>query len=119
MRSSAPAVKNSGSGLDRSSAATGPKNNAQGELHALEVGLHALRSGLEPKAYAEAVGQPRTSIQTRYNAARVASETDIGLASWKDRWSHLAEVHAAPRWLWAAVVDAMPDTVERGDVTPA
>ena len=32
-------------------------NNAQGELHPLEVGLHPLRSGLQPKAYADRVGQ--------------------------------------------------------------
>ena len=50
-------------------------NNPQGELHPLEVGLHALKSGFEPKRYAELVGKPRRSIQTRFNAARVASET--------------------------------------------
>lgn len=91
-------------------------NNAQGELHPLEVGLHALRSGKEPKAYADLVGQPRTSIQTRISSARVAAETDIGLSG-KDRWSQLAEIHAAPRWLWHALVAAMLDQGWTVDVT--
>jgi hypothetical protein len=83
-------------------------------LHPLEVGLHALRSGLEPKAYSEAVGKPRTSIQTKVSAARVASETHVSLTDdVMDRWRHLAEIHAAPPWIWHALVDAMLSTKKK------
>jgi hypothetical protein len=72
--------------------------NAQGELHPLEVGLHALRSELDIKAYAERAGIPRTTLQHAVNAARVV--THVGHTSEQtNRWRHLAEIHAAPRWL--------------------
>jgi hypothetical protein len=37
-------------------------SNAQGELSALERGLHALNSGMDVKAYAGSVGRARTTI---------------------------------------------------------
>jgi hypothetical protein len=79
--------------------------NAQGELHPLEVGLHALGSGLSIRDYAKAQGRKPGSIQDRVEAAKVANTCrDIPTISLIDRWSHLAEIHAAPRWLWPALV---------------
>jgi hypothetical protein len=47
--------------------------NAQGELHPLEVGLHALGSGLTVRAYAERLGDRKKedSIGLRVHAADV------------------------------------------------
>lgn len=78
--------------------------NTQGELHPLEEGLHALGSGLDVKAYAAAIGKARTTLQDRVKAARVfQAVTDIRHDAIKDRWPHLAELHAAPAWLWPAL----------------
>ena len=81
--------------------------NAQGELHPLEVGLHALRSGLQPTAYAKQTGQSRRHTQTRVYAARVATKSGHDIVVLRDAWSQLAEIHAAPTWLWSALVEAM------------
>ena len=78
--------------------------NTQGELHPLEEGLHALGSGLSVRAYAERVGRKPTPIAMRMQAARVVQAcSDIGTAALKDRWNQLAEIHAAPSWLWPAL----------------
>lgn len=78
--------------------------NTQGKLHPLEEGLHALGSGLDVKAYAAAIGKARTTLQDRVKAARVfQAVTDIRHDAIKDRWPRLAELHAAPAWLWPAL----------------
>jgi hypothetical protein len=46
-------------------------NNAQGELSPLEIGLHALGSGLSQRAYAEQVGMAQTTLVHRWQAAEV------------------------------------------------
>jgi ParB-like chromosome segregation protein Spo0J len=70
-------------------------SNAQGELSALERGMHALRSGMEIRAYAADVGRKENTVGNEVKAARVASYvTDIG-DLWK-RFSQLVEIHAAP-----------------------
>jgi ParB/RepB/Spo0J family partition protein len=89
-------------------------SNAQSELTALERGLHALRSvekpeDLDVKAYAERAGRAkeRRTVQSEIMAARVAeAAADIGHAL-SDRFSQLVEIHAAPEWLWPALVEAM------------
>jgi hypothetical protein len=81
--------------------------NAQGELHPLEVGIHALKSGLDITAYAERAGAVRTTLQDKVKAARVyETVTDIRHEA-MNRWQHLSVIHAAPRWLWRALVAAM------------
>jgi hypothetical protein len=47
--------------------------NAQGELHPLEEGLHALGSGLSKAEYATKVGKGETTIQDRRQAAAIAN----------------------------------------------
>jgi ParB/Sulfiredoxin domain len=83
--------------------------NAQGELHPLEIGLHALRSGLPLLQYAKRAGisgdNERRYLAMKLNAAQVA--TAVGTHVPTDRWRHLAEIHAAPEWLWQALVSAM------------
>ncbi len=78
-------------------------NNAQGELSPLEIGMHALHSGLTIRDYAKGSGIAENTVGSRVKAARVASVTDIGDA---EKWSQLIEVHSAPRWLWRALVAA-------------
>jgi hypothetical protein len=65
--------------------------------------MHALHSGMELLAYAKQTGQGRRSTETRVYAARVATKAcpDIGVL--RNYWSHLAEIHAAPQWLWPAL----------------
>jgi hypothetical protein len=85
--------------------------NAQGELHPLEVGLHALQSGLSVPEYARRAGLTkdgeRRYLQQKTDAAHVVRCTGACAPDVTDRWRHLAEIHAAPPWLWSALVEAM------------
>jgi ParB-like chromosome segregation protein Spo0J len=78
--------------------------NSQSELLPLERGLHALRSGLDVKAYAETVGRARTTVHQEVYAARVAQSVPHVRNELHDRTRHLAELHAAASWLWPALV---------------
>lgn len=78
--------------------------NTQGKLHPLEEGLHALGSGLSQRDYAEKVGKGASTVQYRWQAAKVGSScTHMSAADLRDRWRCLAEIHAAPSWLWPAL----------------
>jgi ParB/RepB/Spo0J family partition protein len=80
-------------------------SNAQGELTALERGMHALHSKLDVKAYAKSARRARQTIDNEVRAARVAEAVpDIGHAT---RFSELIEIHVAPKWLWPSLVAAM------------
>lgn len=82
-------------------------SNAQGELSALERGMHALRSGMDIERYAEKVGRKRGTVRNEVYAAKVASAvSDIG-HDLADHFSQLVEIHAAPPWLWPSLVRAM------------
>jgi hypothetical protein len=81
--------------------------NAQGELSALEKGMHALRSGMDVKAYAASVGRARTTVQREAYAAEVASAVPIDGHELDQLSTHLVEIHAAPQWLWPALVRAL------------
>jgi hypothetical protein len=90
-------------------------HNAQSELHPLEVGLHALNSGLSVREYAERLGhKDHTKTARMRQAAEVRCHvaTDIDPAYWRC----LAEIHAAPKWLWGALAGEMSErewTVEQ------
>ena len=79
-------------------------NNAQGELHPLEVGMHALNSGLTGRDYAKASGMHEASLSERVRAARVAEAVMDVHNDMTRQWQHLSAIHAAPRWLWSALV---------------
>ena len=90
-------------------------SNAQSDLTALEHGLHALRvtekskHGRSVNAYAEAIGRNQAIVQREVYAAEVYREVmsrDITSVP-TDQPRHLAEIHAAPQWLWPALVHAM------------
>jgi ParB-like chromosome segregation protein Spo0J len=81
--------------------------NSQSELSALERGIHALKSGLDVKAYAKAVHEDRLKVQRRVMAARVAAVFDGEHASLAERWYQLNEIHAAASWLWPTLVGRM------------
>lgn len=82
--------------------------NTQSELHPLEEGKHAAESGMDLKAYAEAAGKARQSLQHKVYAWRVLSSVPhVGHADIRDQWRNLAEIHAAPEWLWPALVGQM------------
>jgi hypothetical protein len=76
-------------------------NNAQGELSPLEVGLHALHSGLSQTEYGKQMGLSQDSISLRMRAAKVADTTRVVNG---DLWRHLAEIKSAPEWLWRTSV---------------
>jgi uncharacterized protein YbjT (DUF2867 family) len=58
---------------------------------------------MDVKAYAESVGRARSTVHSEVYAAEVAEAVpDIG----NDRFAQLVEIHAAPEWLWAALVAA-------------
>ena len=81
--------------------------NTQSELHPLEEGKHAAESGMDLKAYAEASGKVRKTLSNKVMAWRVLSVADVGHELVRDSWSQLAEIHAAPQWLWTALVQQM------------
>lgn len=71
---------------------------------ALERGMHALGSGLDIKAYAESAGRRRQRVSNEVLAARVADAvTNVG-HELTNQFVALTVVHAAPRWLWLALV---------------
>src|SRR6516165_12272767 len=87
-------------------------SNNQGELTALERGLHALRSvvdgaKLDVKAYAAKAGRARQTVQNEVMAARVANAVPHVGHELVDRYKALVKIHAAPQWLWPALVEAM------------
>lgn len=81
--------------------------NTQSELHPLEEGKHAAQSGMDLKSYAEKAGKARTTLSTKVKSYRVMAVTDIGHDKARESWSQLAEIHAAPKWLWRAMVETM------------
>lgn len=89
------------------------KSNAQGELTALERGLHALHSGMSINAYADSVGRARRSVHNEVQAASVMEACAGAGTGLSDYFSHLTEIHAAPRWLWPALVEKIVADPER------
>jgi protein gp37/ParB-like chromosome segregation protein Spo0J len=81
--------------------------NTQSELHPLEEGKHATESGMDLKAYAEATGKKYDAMHQRVRAWRVLHVSNENRAEIRDDWRNLAEIHTAPRWLWAALVKVM------------
>jgi len=67
--------------------------------------MHALHSGQDVRAYADSTGRKRGVISNEICAARVAAAVQI--SGQEDRFSQLVEIHAAPNWLWPALVAAM------------
>jgi hypothetical protein len=84
--------------------------NAQGELHPLEEGMHALHAkaehGIDLKVYADKIGKNEKTLHTKVRAARVADNLDIEIDV-RSCWSQLAELHPAPRWLWRSLVSRL------------
>ncbi len=72
----------------------------------MEEGKHAAESGMDLKAYAERSGKVRKTLTTKVLAFRVMSVADVGHEAARDNWSQLAEIHAAPPWLWSGLVTA-------------
>jgi hypothetical protein len=62
---------------------------------------------MDLKAYAEASGKARTTLTDKVKAYRVMSVTDIRHDDAQAYWSCLAQAHAAPEWLWPALVSQM------------
>ena len=83
------------------------RSNAQNELTALERGIHALNSGMDVKAYAESVGRVRRTVHDEVLAARVVDAVAHMRHDLSDYFRHLTEIHAAPRWLWSALVEKL------------
>lgn len=78
--------------------------NTHGELTPLERGMHALKSGMSVRAYAERVGRAHKSVDNEVRAARVAASCAIGGTLVEA--TQLSEIHAAPSFLWPALVEA-------------
>jgi len=64
---------------------------------------------MEGKAYASAVSRSQRTVANEICAARVQTAVaDVGYkGDVSDRLSQLVEIHAAPDWLWPALVRAM------------
>ena len=81
-------------------------SNAQGELSAIERGMHALNSGMDVKAYADNAGRLYTTVHHEACAARVASAAS-GQHVLIGDFRTLVAIHVAPEWLWPALVEHM------------
>ena len=81
--------------------------NTQSELHPLEEGKHAAQSGMDLKSYAERAGKARTTLADKVKAYRVLDVTHVRHDQIREVWRNLAEIHAAPKWLWPAMVETM------------
>ena len=81
--------------------------NTQSELHPLEEGKHAAESGMDLKAYAEAAGKNEKTLHTKLRSWRVLANLHVEISQIRDSWRNLAEIHAAPQWLWPALVAKM------------
>ncbi len=80
--------------------------NTQSELHPLEEGKHAAESGMDLKAYAEKSGKGYRNLAYKRDAYQVMSVAHVCNDA-RDSWRNLAEIHAAPQWLWSALVAQM------------
>ena len=81
--------------------------NTQSELHPLEEGKHAAQSGMDLKSYAERAGKNGRTLHDKVKAWRVLANVHVHIESARDAWRNLAEIHAAPKWLWRAMVETM------------
>jgi protein gp37 len=85
--------------------------NTQSELHPLEEGIHALDSGLNGSEYARQSGKKQPEVARRVMAARVFKVMPCGITDPTSvDWRNLAEIHAAPQWLWTALVKQMVES---------
>jgi hypothetical protein len=62
---------------------------------------------MDLKAYANAAGKKYTTLYDKVKAYRVLAVTHMRNADARDQWRNLAEIHAAPEWLWPALVAQM------------
>jgi protein gp37/ParB-like chromosome segregation protein Spo0J len=97
-------------------------SNAQGELTALERGMHALHSvpegkTLDVKAYAGKVGRNARTVADEVWAAKVAVVVDVHNGNLADHFSQLVAIHAAPEWLWPALAAKLIEENWTVDVT--
>ena len=81
--------------------------NAQGELSPLERGMHALvainKVG-DIKAYSDATGRKRLTVQNEIHAARVARSACAHLPELLNCTNQLRDIHGAPESCWPALV---------------
>jgi len=80
--------------------------NAQGELSALERGIHALNSKMGVREYAASIGTSPTSVTFQRHAAEVFTHVNND-GDFTEKTRQLHEIHAAPSWLWPALVQRM------------
>ena len=67
--------------------------------------MHALHSGMSVRGYAESVGCSAGSIQKEREAAEVVGQCiNVDTASISNQFVSLSVIHAAPCWLWPALV---------------
>ncbi len=86
-------------------------DNAQSELLPLEEGMHALRSGIKQAEYAKKIGKEVSSLQPRWQAARVIEviekNININISEFAPVWLALSAIHVAPAWLWEELVGCL------------
>lgn len=93
--------------------------NTQSELHPLEEGLHALDSNMTIREYADKSGKGKSEIDRRKSAAEVMRACPhVGTTTEKkEYWRQIQEIHAAPNWLWSALVKQMLESCWTVQVT--
>ena len=77
----------------------------------MEEGKHAAESGMDLKAYAERAGKGYRTLYDKLRAYSVLAVLHVQNTDLRDSWRNLAEIHAAPEWLWSGLVKAMVDAL--------
>jgi ParB/RepB/Spo0J family partition protein len=81
--------------------------NTQSELSEIEIGRHAKESGYTQTEYSKTVGKSQQSVSLWIKAADVYHTCGTEHPDLSASWRNLAEIHAAPKWIWAALVEKM------------
>ena len=73
------------------------------------------QSGMDLKSYAERAGKSQRTLLDKVKAYRVLDVTHMRHDQIREVWRNLAEIHAAPKWLWRARGQAMARGIDAGE----
>ena len=83
------------------------KANNQGELLALERGVHFNESDLGVREYAEQLGVSPSAVTQESNAGKVLTRVNSDFEQVKEKYRHLYEISKADSKHWQMLVDLL------------
>ena len=70
---------------------------------------------MDLKSYAERAGKNGRTMHDKVKAWRVLENVHVHIDNIREAWRNLAEIHAAPKWLWRARGQAMARGIDDGE----